>query len=52
MLMVKVDMGLKFGENSILNDYITLCRPADSDCCRLWARWVVIIRPEIKYLSG
>lgn len=25
MLMVEVDVGLKFGENSILDDYITLC---------------------------
>jgi hypothetical protein len=37
VLMVEVYVGLKFGENSILDDYITLSRPTDSDSCRLRA---------------
>ena len=52
VLMVEVYVGLKFGENSILDDYITLGRPANSDSSRLWARWVVVIRSEVKYLSS
>ena len=52
VLMVEINVGLKFGENSILDDYITLGRPANSDSSRLWARWVVVIRSEVKYLSS